>query len=182
MIWWFFFLWKSINNVWKNRIKLAVIIPIPKTFGNSNLNNFRPIALAPVVMKWFERLVLKHIKDCLPDASDSTSSLTEVTAEDAIAITLHTTLIHLEQHDNYVRLLFIDYGSTFNTIIPDILINPPGRRLSELPRELLAALCPIRRSPPLTASGGLRLLFQTPSTQPTISSLGKSAPLISIIT
>ena len=48
--------------------------------------------------------------------------------EDAIAITLHTALSHLEHRESYVRMLFIDYSSAFNTIIPDILVN----KLSDL--------------------------------------------------
>jgi len=41
---------------------------------------------------------------------------------DVIAIPLHSALSHLEHRGSYVRLLFIDYSSAFNTIIPDILV------------------------------------------------------------
>ena len=34
---------------------------------------------------------------------------------------MHTALEHLEGHGCYVRMLFIDYSSAFNTIIPHTL-------------------------------------------------------------
>lgn len=37
--------------------------------------------------------------------------------EDAIAIALHAVLTHLEQPQNYARMLFVDYSSAFNTTI-----------------------------------------------------------------
>ena len=47
---------------------------------------------------------------------------TNRSTEDAIAIALHSALNHLEVRGSYVRMLFIDFSSAFNTIIPDILI------------------------------------------------------------
>jgi len=37
---------------------------------------------------------------------------------------LHLALTHLENKDSYVRMMFIDFSSAFNTIIPQQLINP----------------------------------------------------------
>uniref|UniRef100_A0A2D4HCV7 Reverse transcriptase domain-containing protein n=1 Tax=Micrurus lemniscatus lemniscatus TaxID=129467 RepID=A0A2D4HCV7_MICLE len=36
---------------------------------------------------------------------------------------LHVALDHLEHSGSYVSILFVDYSSAFNTIIPDILIK-----------------------------------------------------------
>ncbi|KAI3360709.1 hypothetical protein L3Q82_012850 [Scortum barcoo] len=55
--------------------------------------------------------------------------------EDAIALTLHTALSHLDQRDTYVRMLFIDYSSAFNTIVPSKLVT----KLRDL--GLNSALC-----------------------------------------
>ncbi|KAI3371020.1 hypothetical protein L3Q82_023668 [Scortum barcoo] len=46
-------------------LKTATIIPIPKTSTVTGLNDYRPVALTPIVMKCFERLVMAHIKDCI---------------------------------------------------------------------------------------------------------------------
>ncbi|KAI3367049.1 hypothetical protein L3Q82_009681, partial [Scortum barcoo] len=42
-------------------LKTATIIPIPKTPTVTGLNDYRPVALTPIVMKCFERLVMAHI-------------------------------------------------------------------------------------------------------------------------
>ncbi len=46
-----------------------------------------------------------------------------LSTDDAISSTLHLALTHLENKDSYVRMLFIDFSSAFNTIIPQQLIN-----------------------------------------------------------
>ena len=42
--------------------------------------------------------------------------------DDAIAITLHTALSHLDKRNTYVRTLFIGYSSAFKIIVPSKLI------------------------------------------------------------
>ncbi len=43
--------------------------------------------------------------------------------DDAIATALHPALTHLDKKDSYVRMLFIDFSSAFNTIIPQQLTH-----------------------------------------------------------
>ena len=43
--------------------------------------------------------------------------------DDAISIALHTALSHLDKRNTYVRMLFIDYSSAFNTMMPSKLIT-----------------------------------------------------------
>uniref|UniRef100_A0A8C4TPM0 Reverse transcriptase domain-containing protein n=1 Tax=Erpetoichthys calabaricus TaxID=27687 RepID=A0A8C4TPM0_ERPCA len=75
-------------------------------------------------LKCFERLVLEHIKDIIFDSLDPLQFAYRCnrSTEDAISITLHTTLSHLENKNCYARLLFVDYSSAFNTVIPSQLI------------------------------------------------------------
>jgi hypothetical protein len=40
-----------------------------------------------------------------------------------ISIALHTALSHLDKRNTYVRMLFIDYSSAFNTMGPTKLIT-----------------------------------------------------------
>ncbi|KAL0147809.1 hypothetical protein M9458_056886 [Cirrhinus mrigala] len=91
-------------------LKSTSIIPVPKKSPVSCLNDYCPIALTPIMMKCFERLVMHHIKSSLPNTLDTFH-------------TLHLALTHLEQKDSYVRMLFIDFSSAFNTIIPQQLIH-----------------------------------------------------------
>ncbi len=105
-------------------LKSATIIPVPKKSPTNNLNDFRPVALTPIITKCFEKLVLRHIKACLPPTLDphQFAYRPNRSTEDAITTALHAALSHLEKRGSYVRMLFIDYSSAFNTIIPDILI------------------------------------------------------------
>ncbi|KAI4889033.1 hypothetical protein NFI96_004409 [Prochilodus magdalenae] len=50
--------------------KTATIVPVPKHPTASAPNDFRPVALTPIISKCFERLVLSHLKSCLPATLD----------------------------------------------------------------------------------------------------------------
>ncbi len=104
-------------------LKSTFIIPVPKKFVC--LNDYRPIALTPIMMKCFERLVMHHIKSSLPNTLDpfQFAYRPNHSTDDAISTTLHLALTQLEQKDSYVRMLFIDFSSAFNTIIPQQLIH-----------------------------------------------------------
>ena len=94
-----------IESVIPTCFKLTTIVPVPKNAKATCLNYYRPVALTSVAMKCFERLVRAHIN-----------------TDDAISIALHVALSHLDKRNTYVRMLFIDYSSAFNTILPSKLI------------------------------------------------------------
>ncbi len=108
-----------------NCFKTATIVPVPKHAGAVALNDFRPVALTPIIAKCFERLVLSHLKTCLPPTLDpyQFAYKSNRSTEDAIASALHSALTHLDRTNTYVRMLFIDFSSAFNTVIPSKLIS-----------------------------------------------------------
>ncbi|XP_049573464.1 ribonuclease P protein subunit p29 isoform X1 [Syngnathus scovelli] len=75
-------------------------------------------------MKCFERLVLEHIRSILAPTLNpfQFAYRAKRSSEDAICSSLHSALSHLDSRDSYVRLLFVDFSSTFNTIVPQKLI------------------------------------------------------------
>ncbi|KAI4888037.1 hypothetical protein NFI96_004468 [Prochilodus magdalenae] len=77
-------------------LKATTIIPVPKKSSVSCLNDFFFFQFA------------YH-----PNRS----------MDDSISTTLHLALTHLDNRDTYVRMLFIDFSSAFNTIIPQHLIG-----------------------------------------------------------
>ncbi|KAK1789906.1 hypothetical protein P4O66_002233 [Electrophorus voltai] len=104
--------------------KRSTIVPVPKKPRPSGLNDYRPVALTSVVMKCFEKLVRDFIKSSLPASMDPLQFAYHhnCSTDDAIVHLLHTTLTHLDKgRGNYVKMLFIDYSSAFNTIIPSLL-------------------------------------------------------------
>ncbi len=106
-------------------LKTATIVPVPKCSTVTGLNDYRPIALTPVVMKCFERLVMAHIKDSIDVTVDSHQYAYKKnrSTDDAISSVVHTALTHLESRNSNVRLLFLDFSSAFNTIIPQSLVQ-----------------------------------------------------------
>ena len=96
-------------------LKTSTIIPIPKQQKVTGLNDWRPIALTPIVSKCFESLVKGLICPILPPTLDPLQFAyrTNRNTEDAIAHVLHTALSHLEGSGTYVRMLFVDYSSSF---------------------------------------------------------------------
>ncbi len=104
--------------------KKSTIVPIPKKNKITCLNDWRPVALTPIFSKCFEKLVREHICAVLPASLDPPQFAyrSNRSTDDAIAFTLHTALSHLENKNTYVRMLFVDYSSAFNTIVPATLV------------------------------------------------------------
>ncbi|XP_053083886.1 uncharacterized protein LOC128317198 [Pangasianodon hypophthalmus] len=105
--------------------KTTTIIPVPKKPPPSSFNDYHPIALTPIVMKCFEWIVMQHIKAIIPPSLDPFQFAYQAnrSTDDAISTALHSALSHLETKDAYVRMLFLDFSSAFNTIIPQQLIQ-----------------------------------------------------------
>ncbi len=109
------------TSVVPTSFKKSVIIPVPKNSKPSCLNDYRPVALTSTVMKVFERLLKKHICSSIPATLDPLQFAYRPnrSTDDAISQVLHSSLTHIDStNGNYVRLLFIDYSSAFNTIVP----------------------------------------------------------------
>ena len=95
----------------------------PKTVGN--MNDYRPVALTPIIMKCLERLVLAHIIDTININVDphQYAYRKNRSLSDAVSAVVHSALTHLKSKDSYVRLLILDFSSAFNTIIPQTIVN-----------------------------------------------------------
>ncbi|KAI3363457.1 hypothetical protein L3Q82_012067, partial [Scortum barcoo] len=87
--------------------KSTSIIPVPKNSKPSSLNDYRPVALTPIITKCIEQLVLAHLKSCLPPTLDphQFAYRQNRSTEDAVSIALHSVLSHLDNKNTYARLL-----------------------------------------------------------------------------
>ncbi len=105
--------------------KTSTVVPVAKKSVAACLNDYRPVALTPVVMKCFERLVKPHITTSLPPSLDPLQFAyrRNRSKEDTIATTMHSILSHLDNKDTYARVLYIDFSSAFNTIVPQRLVE-----------------------------------------------------------
>jgi hypothetical protein len=118
----FIFNWSLQIGIVPACFKSAVIIPVPKTNSISCLNDYRPVALTSVIMKVFERLICKHLSSISLDPHQFAYRANR-SVDDAVSLCLHSILQHLEFKSTYVRVLFVDFSSAFNTIVPVKLIN-----------------------------------------------------------
>ncbi len=112
------------TSVVPTSFKKSVIIPVPKNSKPSCLNDYRPVALTSTVMKVFEKLLKKYICSSMPVTLDPLQFAYRPnrSTDDAISQVLHSSLTHIDsKNGNYARLLFIDYSSAFNTIVPSKL-------------------------------------------------------------
>jgi hypothetical protein len=102
---------------------MTSIAPVPKKAKKTELNDYHPVVLTFVIMKCFERLVKDHVTSTLPTTLDPLqfAYCPNRSTDDKFAITLYTALSHLDKRNTYVRMLFIDYSSAFNTIEPPSL-------------------------------------------------------------
>ena len=105
--------------------KKSTIIPVPKKSTASCLNDYRPVALTSVVMKTLERLVLQFLKSIIDPLLDQFQFAyrNNRSVDDAVAIGLFHVLKHLDSPNTYARILFVDFSSAFNTIIPSKLFD-----------------------------------------------------------
>lgn len=79
-------------------------------------------------MKRLERLMKDYIVSGLPPSFDPLQFAfrRNRSVEDAISSVLYMSLVHLEEKKSYVRLLFVDFSSAFNTIVPQHLVDKLG--------------------------------------------------------
>ncbi|KAL0167324.1 hypothetical protein M9458_039168, partial [Cirrhinus mrigala] len=103
--------------------KCSTIIPVPKKPKITGLNDYRPVALTSVIMKSLEKLVLAYLKDITGPLLDPLQFAYRAnrSVDDAVNLGLHFILQHLDRPGIYVRILFVDFSSAFNTIIPTLL-------------------------------------------------------------
>ncbi|KAK2186914.1 hypothetical protein NP493_182g00022 [Ridgeia piscesae] len=98
--------------------KKSTIIPVPNKYAASCLNDYKPVA--SVVMKTLERLVLQFLKSVIDPFLDQFqfAYCNNRSVDDAVALGLFYVLQHLDSPNTYARILFVDFSSAFNTIIP----------------------------------------------------------------
>ncbi|KAK1805713.1 hypothetical protein P4O66_001979 [Electrophorus voltai] len=105
--------------------KTTTIVPMPKKFKVSCLNDYSPVALTSIIMKCFKKLVMRHVKTQLPPSLDPLQFAyrSNHSTDNAISTTCHLALTYLDKKGTYVRMLFIDFSSAFNTIVSQHLIG-----------------------------------------------------------
>jgi hypothetical protein len=110
-----------VPSVWKN----STICPVPKNRSPSELNDYRPVALTSIAMKCFERIILRSLLSQTQHQLDPFQFAYKQnrSTDDATLTLLHNAYSHLDKSGSFVRILFIDFSSAFNTIQPHLLAS-----------------------------------------------------------
>ena len=87
-------------------------------FAVSSLNDYRSIAVTPILMRHFEELVLQHSGNNIHTSLDphQFEFRTKRSIMDAISTALLSAFTHFEENNSSIRKLFVDFSSAFNTI------------------------------------------------------------------
>ena len=106
--------------------KSATVVPIPKKHPPTSIEkDLRPISLTPIVVKVFERLVMKWVDDVLQPLVDvrQFGSIPGTSTTDALVEMIHQWYEATDTQGTYVRVLLLDYSKAFDLINHNILIS-----------------------------------------------------------
>ena len=105
--------------------KISDIVPVPKKPQATELNDFRPVALTSILGKCMERVIVNHLSSSLNEHFDPLQFAYKRGrgTGDATLTLMNTVSKHIQQPNNYARLLFIDFSSTFNCMQKHILVK-----------------------------------------------------------
>ena len=87
------------------------------------LIDYRPVALISHIMKTLKRLLVRRMRLQVAEDLDPLRFAYQkhIGVEDAILYMLHRAYAYLDVPGSYVRIMFFDFFSAFNTIRPPIL-------------------------------------------------------------
>ena len=111
----------TVPIIWKT----STITPVSKVSKPCILNDYRPVALTSIAMKCFEHIVRELLVEQTQLFTDpfQFAYCSKRGVEDAVVTMLHKIYEHLDKPRSYVRTLFIDFSSAFNTMQPHALIS-----------------------------------------------------------
>ena len=109
----------SVSRAWKS----SIIIPVPKKPSVKQMNDFRPVALTSILAKCMERIVCNQLVASVADRRDPLQFAykTRRGVQDACLILVNLIASHLDKSGSYVRVMFVDFSSAFDTVQPHLL-------------------------------------------------------------
>lgn len=108
--------------MWKN----AITAPIPKVSIPRSVNDFRPIDLASISFNCMQKLIVPQITQAIDQYGDSNQFAYRkgLSCTDAVLSLIHNIVTGLNNKDTTIsKVLFLDFSSAFNTVLPNRLIQ-----------------------------------------------------------
>lgn len=119
----------KIPELWK----MSKIIPLPKNQEPTGVKDFRPIALTPIIMKCFEKVIRTSLlKQYGEQDPYQFAYRPDYSTLDACTVLDYHLRKHVDCPANYAKVVFLDFSSAFNTISPKILCERLRRKVDPL--------------------------------------------------
>ena len=111
----------EIPEIWKS----SNIVPLPKKPQPKVMNDYRPVALTPILMKCFDRILLSHLLAPVKAILDPLQFAYRADrgVDDATLTLTQYLYQHLDTIGHSARVLMIDFSSAFNTIQPHLMME-----------------------------------------------------------
>lgn len=110
-----------VPRTWKE----TTIISVPKNPHAKAMNDFRSVSLTSILCKCMERVVTRELTTMVGERLDPFQFAYKPKrgVEDASVTLLDTMARHLDSPNSYVRILFMDFSSAFNTVNTNTLLH-----------------------------------------------------------
>lgn len=111
------------QTVFTAHFKTETTVPVPKYA--MTLNSFHPVDLMHIIGKCLERLILCHLKSCLPSSMNLYKFAYHLnrSTEDAVTMALHSALTHLDNSNSYIKMPFVDLFTQFNSHMSTLVLT-----------------------------------------------------------
>ena len=105
--------------------QIAVITPIPKIPRATDITNYRPISVTPILSRAVEKIVVnKFIRPALPkDLFDDQFAFRPTGSTTSALVYLMHHVTRMLESNSYVRCLLIDFSKAFDVISHSILLT-----------------------------------------------------------
>lgn len=114
------------NGIFPDRLKLSVVKPLHKGGNETDMNNYRPIALIPVIAKIFEKVMAKRIQSFIKQNNiihDRQFGFQEGKSTTLACFTLVTKITECINNNITNVALFLDMSKAFDCVKHSILLK-----------------------------------------------------------